>query len=149
MKSGEFKIIPFEPVYQKGARRLILEGLGEHWGWIDEYINTDLEDISVSYASGHFVLGFFKEKLVATGALIPEDEFTKRIVRMSVAKEFRRHGFGSQILKHLISLARRTSTKKVVLETTETWDDVIAFYESFGFQIDRYRDGDVHLFLIL
>ena len=48
MKTTELKIMPFSPVHQEEARRLILEGLGEHWGWIDEKINTDLEDIAAS-----------------------------------------------------------------------------------------------------
>ena len=42
-------ITPFTPTHQAEARNLILQGLGAHWGWIDEEINTDLEDISRSY----------------------------------------------------------------------------------------------------
>jgi hypothetical protein len=39
-------ITPFSPTHQTDARSLILQGLGEHYGWIDEQINIDLEDIS-------------------------------------------------------------------------------------------------------
>jgi len=149
MTIGEFSITPFSPEHQDAARRLILEGLGEHWGWIDEEINTDLVDIATSYADAHFVLGWLDGTLVATGALIPEDAESRRIVRMSVAKTFRRRGFGVRILDHLVDIAGQVGAKRVVLETTETWLDVIAFYEAYGFGIDAQRDGDTHLSLDL
>jgi hypothetical protein len=40
------QIIPFTPNHQADARNLILQCLCEHWGWIDEEINTDLVDIA-------------------------------------------------------------------------------------------------------
>ena len=92
MKTKQLRITPFSPLHQQKTRRLILGDLGEHWGWIDEQINTDLVDIKASYASGDFVLGWLGETLVATGALIPEDGHSRRIVRMSVFKQFRRQG---------------------------------------------------------
>jgi hypothetical protein len=36
-----------------------------------------------------------------------------------------------------------------VLETTETWMEVIEFYQRFGFQITNYKDGDVYFALDL
>ncbi len=54
-------IIPFTPNHQSDARNLILRSLGEHWGWINEQINTDLVDIPRSYSSGHFILGCLDE----------------------------------------------------------------------------------------
>ncbi len=149
MTSRELTITPFNPEHQTAARRLILEGLGEHWGWIDEEINTDLVDIATSYAGAHFVLGWLDGDLVATGALIAEDAESRRVVRMSVAKASRRRGFGARILDHLVDIARQSGVKRVVLETTETWLDVIAFYEAYGFGIDARRNGDTHMSLDL
>ena len=100
-----------------------------------------------SFAAGDFILGWLGEKLVATGALIPEDRHSRRIVRMSVSKQFRRQGFGRQILDHLLAIAQKVRIKKVVLETTKSWDDAIAFYRSCGFQINEYRGGSVHMSL--
>ena len=121
--------------------------LGEHWGWINERINTDLENIEASYASGDFVLGWLGETLVATGALIPEDEHSRRIVRMSVAKRYRRQGIGRQILDHLLAIAQKARAKRLVLTTTRTWDDAIAFYRSYGFRIDGYRESAAQMSL--
>ena len=145
MTTTELRITPFSPAHQSAARQLILDGLGEHWGCIDEQLNGDLESIAQSYASGHFVLGWSGDTLVATGAMIPDDGGSKRIVRMSVARAFRRKGFGTQILDHLVKLSRQAGVKKLVLETTETWHDVVTFYESYGFRVVARREGDAHL----
>lgn len=64
---------------------------------------------------------------------------------MSVAKPFRRQGLGRRMLDHLLMIARQTGTQRVVLETTETWAEVIAFYESYGFRTVEHRDDDVHM----
>ncbi|MBQ36825.1 MAG: GNAT family N-acetyltransferase [Candidatus Latescibacteria bacterium] len=149
MRAEDLRITPFSPLHQLATRKLILVGLGEHWGWIDEHINTDLEDIEASYAGGDFVLGWLGDRLVATGALIPEEEHTRRIVRMSVARRFRRQGYGHQILDHLLAIAKKAGIGRVVVETTETWDETIAFYRAYGFQIDGHRSGDVHMSLDL
>jgi GNAT superfamily N-acetyltransferase len=136
-----FHITPFTNTHQSEARSLILQGLGEHWGWIDEQINTDLVDIAVSYSSGHFILGFLDNILVATGALIPESETSLRIVRMSVDREYRRQGIATGILDHLIRLARSSGVRSLVLETNEPWVGVIRFYLEYGFQITAQGEG--------
>jgi hypothetical protein len=35
----------------------------------------------------------------------------------------------------------------VILETTATWENAIAFYQAFGFQISHFADGDVYFAL--
>jgi hypothetical protein len=37
----------------------------------------------------------------------------------------------------------------IVLETTETWHEVIAFYQRSGFEITHYKGGDVYFELVL
>ena len=80
----------------------------------------------------------------ARDALLPEDEFTCRIVRMSVKKELRRQGIGSAILMELISIARKRRYRRVVLETTSTWEDAVKFYSNYGFDPKEKRKGDIY-----
>ena len=145
----DLQIKPFSIIHQSEARLLILEGLGEHWGWIDEEINEDLLDIAHSYAEGHFVLGWLGSTLVATEALVNESNGVMRIVRMSVKECFRRQRIGSQMLRHLIRTAHSYGAIKVVLETTDTWHDVVEFYRSFGFIEVARKNGEVHMELDL
>lgn len=134
----------FQPTDQEAARALILAGMEEHWDTIDPTLNPDLDDIGAHYAYGVFLIAEREGKIVGTGALLPEDERTGRVVRMSVASDARRQGLGSRILKRLINEARVRGYQHLVLETTSTWDEAIAFYRHHGFRVVGRRDGDTH-----
>ncbi|BCX05682.1 MAG: hypothetical protein KatS3mg053_3620 [Candidatus Roseilinea sp.] len=146
---SELIIARFTPADQPAARTLILAGLQERWGVLDPSLNPDLDDIAVSYAEGVFVVARLAGQLVGTGALLPEGERIGRIVRMSVARRHRRCGIGARILQALLDEARARGYHTIVLETTETWDDAIAFYMQHGFRIVARRDGEVHFALTL
>ena len=68
---------------------------------------------------------------------------------MSVAKDMRRKGVGRKILQRLYEQAKRNGYKRLVLETTQTWYEVIEFYKQFGFQETHLLDGDVYFALDL
>ena len=72
MDMSGLRITHFEREYQSEARAVILQGLGERWGWIDEDINEDLIDITSSYRDGFFILAWIGHQLAGTGALVPE-----------------------------------------------------------------------------
>lgn len=128
-------IRPFQPADQVEARLLILSGLVEHWGWLDETKNPDLDDIALTFAAGVFLVAWREGRLVGTGGLLPaSDPQTWQIVRMSVASGMRRLGLGRQILAALESEARQRGARRLILETTATWQDVIAFYLRCGFR---------------
>jgi putative acetyltransferase len=139
----------FTPQDQSEARELILRGLGEHWGWIDPSRNPDLEDIAFSYSQAWFIVVRCGGVLVGTGALVPRSPEEAEIVRMSVDQELRRQGVGRQILDRLVEEARGRGFRRIILETTATWKDVIAFYLAYGFRITHDLDGDVYFVLEL
>lgn len=142
-------IEPLTPADQPAARALILAGLEEHWGWLDPSLNPDLDDILTSYAGAVFLAAKVDGALIGTGALIPEGAGAGRIARMSVDKAQRRGGVGTRILRALLDEARALGYRKIVLETTETWDDAIGFYLRNGFRITHRADGDAHFELRL
>jgi putative acetyltransferase len=134
----------FQPAEQAEVKNLVLTGLGEHWGEIDPTLNLDLNDIATTYAGATFLVAHCQGVIVGTGALVPRQEGTAEIVRMSVAAGMRRRGIGRLILQRLVDQARVQGFRRVVLETTETWDQVITFYQDNGFQITHWREGDVY-----
>jgi putative acetyltransferase len=107
-------------------------------------LNLDLNDIATTYAGATFLVAHCQGVIVGTGALVPRQEGTAEIVRMSVAAGMRRRGIGRLILQRLVDQARVQGFRRVVLETTETWDQVITFYQDNGFQITHWREGDVY-----
>jgi ribosomal protein S18 acetylase RimI-like enzyme len=149
--TGELTIRSFAPADQTAARRLILNGLGDHFGTIDETMNPDLDDIEAHYLRpGHrFVLAERDGELVGAGALIAEGPGVGRLVRMSVAAQHRGRGIGRALVRHLIGEARARGYRRVVIETNDDWWDAIGLYRACGFvEFDR-RDGDVHMGLDL
>lgn len=142
-------ILPFQPKHQAEAKDLILAGLAEHWGTLDPSKNPDLNDISSNYAKGLFLVAVQDNQIIGTGAIIPKSNRVAEIVRMSVAATMRRKGIGKLILGELCEHARSNGYKRIILETTETWQEAIEFYKRFGFQITHYLDGDVYFALDL
>jgi putative acetyltransferase len=147
--SPAMTIEPFRPADQAEVKRLVLAGLAEHWGALDPAKNPDLNDIASTYAGDSFLVARQDGRIVGTGALVPRDEGSAEIVRMSVAKGARRTGIGRAILRALCGRAAARGFGRVVLETTETWHEVISFYLEYGFQITHRRDGDVYFALDL
>ncbi|WP_420643450.1 GNAT family N-acetyltransferase [Candidatus Leptofilum sp.] len=139
-------IRPFHPTDQDATKKLILNGLTDHWGTLDPTLNPDLNNISRSYQGGTFLLVIIDSEIVGCGALIQEKGAKRigRIVRMSVKKENRRQGIGQLLLKHLETAAKRRKFNKIVLETTETWHNAITFYQTNGYTIIGYWGGDTH-----
>ena len=142
----EIKLEPFQPADQAAVKALVLAGLVDHWGVLDPTLNPDLDDIAASYARAFFWVARLGARVVGAGALVPEGSWGK-IVRMSVARDLRHRGLGQRILAQLVDEARAAGLRRVVLETTETWDEVIAFYLRFGFHITHRCDGDVYFAL--
>jgi ribosomal protein S18 acetylase RimI-like enzyme len=131
---------------QAAARRLILAGLGEHFGVIDPSANPDLDDIWASYpGSGHvFCVVDDYGVIVGTGALLGSGS-GGQIARVSVVRDHRRSGIGRGVVQHLLAEARRLRLARVWMETNDDWHAAIALYVSCGFvEYDR-RDGCVFM----
>ncbi len=145
----DIRLARFRPMDQTPARSLILAGLAERWGALDESRNPDLNDIASAYATGIVLCAWSGETLVGTGALVPREAGVVEIVRMSVARDWRRNGVGRRIAEALLAEARNSGARRVVLETTETWVDAVAFYLRLGFTITHHLDGDAYFALDL
>jgi ribosomal protein S18 acetylase RimI-like enzyme len=141
-------IRPFAPRDQPAARWLILDGLGEHFGAIDETRNPDLDDIVAHYiAPGHtFLIAERAGALIGTAALmVAADATAGQIVRVSVAREQRRLGLGRLLIAHLLTDAHRRGLRRLVVETNDDWHNAIALYENCGFAIFARHSGSVYL----
>jgi len=142
-------IKPFSREHQNRARALVIEGLRERWGVVDEKKNPDLTDVESQYRDGIFILAWLGDKLVGTGSLKPENPDTARVSRMSVAKGYRRQGIGTEILEYLMKHARSAGFQEIVLETTSSWTDAIHFYRRYGFHIVFETSDETHFVLRL
>lgn len=142
--AADIAIGPFRPEDQAAVKDLILAGMLEHWGVLDPHKNPDLDDIAASYTGAVFLVARQGSRVVGSGALLPRPEASGEIVRMSVAAHLRRQGLGRRILERLREQATALGYRRLVLETTSTWQDAIDFYLGFGFRITHEQDGETH-----
>jgi ribosomal protein S18 acetylase RimI-like enzyme len=145
------RIRPFAQGDQDAARRLVLAGLGEHFGFIDTSYNPDLDDIQANYvAVGHvFVVADLDGELVGTAGLIVGEDGVGQMVRVSVARAQRRAGIGRALVSHLLAVARERGLNRVWMETNADWADALGLYHRCGFVEYERHDGLVFLALDL
>lgn len=143
----EVLIREFEPGDQSAARRLILEGLGEHFGYTDETCNPDLDDIMAHYIEpGHvFLVAILGENLVGTGGLVLQGGGCAQIVRVSVQRRYRRRGIGRALVMRLIAAGRARGVSRIWAETNEDWHAAISLYDRCGFREYERHDGSVYM----
>jgi len=92
------------------VRALILEGLRDHWGSVDEALNPDLDDMMSSYRTGRtVVVRGSVGTIVGSGTIVPRPEGVAEILRMSVDRSVRRSGVGRAIVDELLETARSWS----------------------------------------
>ena len=151
MNNFEVRIRPFTPRDQPATRQLILEGLGSHFGFIDETINPDLNDIWEHYIiPGHvFVVAEINNQIAGSGALIKEATKIGRLVRMSVNPDHQRRGIGRQLVDHLIQKANEQGFQQLLVETNHDWYDAIGLYQNCGFSEYDQDEESVHMQMTL
>jgi putative acetyltransferase len=142
-------ILPFQPADQEEVKELILNGLADHWGELDLTKNPDLNDIAKTYAQDVFLVARLQDRIIGTGALVHRTDELAEIVRMSVAVDLRRQGVGRLILGRLITTAEEKGYRRIILETTHTWKEVIAFYLKYGFKVTHEQNGDIYFEMLL
>ncbi len=137
MKDSQLIIRPFAPADQDAVKRLVNDGLGERFGFVDESFNTDLNDIAAHYlAHGRpFVVAERDGALIGTGCLvIAPDSATGQMMRVSVRRDRRGLGVGRALVEHLVGVARARGLRRVWMETNARWESAIRLYERCGFR---------------
>jgi putative acetyltransferase len=139
------RIRTFRPDDQQLVRDLVLAGLLDHWGTLDPALNPDLNDIAAWYQplDGFTVVAEVDNLIAGTGTLHRGDDDSGVLVRMSVSSDHRGKGIGKALVRALADVARDRGYRRLVCETTDTWQDAINLYLAMGFTIVDRRDGDV------
>jgi GNAT superfamily N-acetyltransferase len=136
----DIEIAPFDREMQEAFRLLVLDGMAERWGSLDESLNTDLNDIGTYYRDDCVLAARDGERVVGTGILLVR-ESEGEIVRMSVHQEYRRRGIATQLLAELLRVASELGVNRIVVETNARWKEARSLYEASGFRITHSAPG--------
>jgi GNAT superfamily N-acetyltransferase len=141
-------VAPLKDEDAAAARALVIDGLTERWGEFDPALNPDLKNFPAFYKGALVLAAKQGSTLIGTGVLRHTQQVSAEIVRMSVAKGFRRRGIGSLILIALLRATREQGFKRIALETTATWESAVKFYVRHGFVPTETRNGDQYFLLV-
>ena len=133
MASDDLVVRTFAVGDREPVAVLILAGMAERWGSVDESLNLDLRDIARSYAQGATLVAELSGKVVGTGTVVPRADGATEIVRMAVDPTCRRLGIARTLVEQLVAVAVEWGSTRVVLETSADWVDAVAFYLDCGF----------------
>lgn len=145
------QIRPFAAADQDAVRHLILDGLGDHFGLVDQTRNPDLDDIMMSYVEqgAVFVVAERRGAIVGCGALLRRERGMSQIARVSVDRGCRRTGLGRAIVAWLVERARQRGDVAVEVETNHDWLDAVGLYRACGFAPFDRDEESVYLRLDL
>lgn len=137
---SDIRIERFNPAMQDAFRTLVLNGMAERWGVVDESLNADLDDIDAHYDNDCVLVAVDGAMVVGTGILLIR-ETEGEIVRMSTLRDYRRRGIARHILAQLVHVAAEYGVKRIVVETNAKWIEARKLYEAFGFKFTHSTPG--------
>ena len=125
---------------QDAFRDLVLDGMAERWGSVDESLNPDLDDIATRYRKDCVLVALDGPLVVGTGILLLRAEEAE-IVRMSVHRNYRRRGIARQLVAELRHVASESGMSRIVVETNAKWREARTLYETSGFKFTHSAPG--------
>jgi ribosomal protein S18 acetylase RimI-like enzyme len=149
MTCADLVIVPLQPGDTVAVRALLIAGLTERWGDYDARLNPDLATLASDDTGFTVLVAKSGQDVVATASLRLLGTGRAELVRMSVARQWRRRGVGSLLLQCLLTRARERGACEVVLETTSTWHSAVNFYTHHGFRKTGEHGDDTHFILRL
>jgi GNAT superfamily N-acetyltransferase len=136
----DIRIAHFAQAMQDAFKSLVLDGMAERWGSVDQSLNPDLDDIDLHYAKDLVLVALHGARIVGTGILLPRGADAE-IVRMSVHRDYRRRGIATQLVNELVHLAAEHGVQRIVVETNAKWQEARSLYEGSGFRFTHSATG--------
>ncbi len=146
---GVLTIRPFEPRDVEAVIELHHLGLtqtGVDAGpgpWDNDLASADAISATYANAGGEFAVGLIQGRMVAMGAIKPQDAGRAEIKRMRVHPDSQGRGYGQAILDHLEASAVKRGVRVLCLDTTTLQDAAIRLYSRNGYvESGRATQGD-------
>jgi putative acetyltransferase len=145
----------FEPGDEAAFRELNEAWIGGHFE-IEEKDREVLDDPvgHILQPGGALLMAVQEGVAIGTCALLPMEDGSFEVAKMTVAERCRGQGIGRKLLAHTIEYARGMGAKRLYLETNSKLGTAIHVYESLGFrhlsrQESPYARADVFMELVV
>lgn len=130
-----FEIIEFDPQYAKQFADLNYQWIGETYG-IEQHDHDVLDHPveSVIEPGGQIFFAVRESEVAGTVAMIPFEDDAFELTKMAVDPNFRGRGIGDLLMQACIDLTRRSSRRRIILESNTKQAAAIQLYRKFGFK---------------
>lgn len=136
-----FRIVSFSNKYKKDFEKLNTSWIQEDFE-LEEYDKKIFLDPKkhVIDNGGEIFIAIDGDKVIGTLALLPENETTLELCKMTVAKEYRRKGIAQMLLNKAIVYSKNNSYKELVAYTNSKLKTAIGFYRKNNFIGSKHED---------
>jgi putative acetyltransferase len=142
----DIQLRSFQPGDEAAFRRL-------NEDWINKYFVIEPSDrlvlehpvSEILDPGGHIFLALINGNSVGCCALLPLEENTFELAKMTVAEEYRGQGIGRELLQYAIKQAKALGATRLFLGSNSKLANALHLYESAGFRhVPPERLGPSH-----
>lgn len=140
----DIDIVEFDPEYAKDFADLNYQWIAETYG-IESHDREILDHPceTVITPGGQVFFAISRSDVAGTVAMIPYEDDAFELTKMAVDPAFRGHGIGDRLMEACIDFTRRSSRKRIILESNTKQVAAIQLYRKFGFK-DTPLDPNSH-----
>lgn len=149
------EILNYEDKYHKDFKDLSYE-------WLEKYVSVEPEDEKILNnpreiildKGGYIYLAKYKDEIVGTISLIKIDATSFELAKLAITENYKSLGIGSHLMEKVITTAKESGAKKIILYTNHNLLAALRLYEKFGFKdvplVDnKYIESDLKMELYL
>tara|TARA_B100001741_G_C16343669_1_gene500714 strand:+ start:198 stop:713 length:516 start_codon:yes stop_codon:yes gene_type:complete len=104
--------------------------------YLKRSLSEDLGNIYDHYfKDGIFFVAIFDGNIIGCLGAEKHNNFTFRLKRLSVKKEYRKQGIAKELLKSIEKWTKERGANKLILGTSEVQKDALIFWKNSGFQV--------------
>src|SRR5688572_3713988 len=129
------RIVEFDPAFAKDFADLNYQWIAETYG-IEPHDREILDHPyeAIITPGGQVFFAISGSDVIGTVAMIPYEQDAFELTKMAVDPAYRGHGIGEKLMDACIDFTRRSSRKRIILESNTRQVAAVQLYRKFGFK---------------
>ena len=149
----EALVIEYENKYSKELKEINHKWLKKYdlWEAVDDfYLDNPIENVVEKGGKIFLAKDCLSGQIVGTVMIVPIDEKSAEICKLSVLEEFQGKGIGKMLFRKSIDEIRKMEFEKIILYSNHKLKRALKMYEKFGFskikdQNEKYEVSDIKM----
>ena len=155
ISKDKVKIVSYKTKYKNDFKKLSYEWLTKYnlFEKEDEIILNNPEKVILD-KGGYIFFAKYKNEIVGTISLIPEDNNIFEIAKLAVTEKYQNNGIAKILIDKALKTAKNEEIEKIILYSNSKLNKAYKLYKNYGFKdmkIDKnkYETADIKMELNL